>query len=379
MSLVDKISQIKNKFKLKKMKKIKNVLIKLELDGVGVVNMDSNSQKWVLRKTHLNNLNDNVSFAKKVFTENNNPDDKSDVDYKLKMSDDCILNNVFRYDYIAPTPNIIHHPALLYANIASPVSILRGYLYPSPNETLRRKGSLKLTAAIQTCDAKSMLETFSRSGEKKSNDGSDDKKDTTFFSKETVGEIRYEVKGNIDLMSLQFLPCDAIFDRYQLNPDYFNLYKTFLQKKMPNFNSELGYFQLKNSSIEIPEYGVMLSEENVNFLVKEALKRLLTVNIVRKGAYANTTSLKIKLVTDPISDTFNNDSNWIDIRTQNDIDVLKLDVHEFYELVDIEKAKEFRNDFQLKIDAAKIAEKEMKKKKAADKKKNKEANDDDNE
>jgi len=357
------------------MKKVKNLLIKLELDGVGVVNMDSNSQKWVLRKTHLNNLNDNVSFAKKAFVENNDSENKSDVDFKLKISDDCILKNAFRYDFISPTPNIIHHPALLYGNIASPVSILKGYLFPSPNETLKRKGSLKLTAAIQTCNAKSIIETFSRSGEKISNDGSTDKKDTTFFSKETIGEIKYAASGNIDLMSLQFLPCDAVFDRYQFNPDYFNLYKTFLQKKMPDFNSELGYFQLKNSSIEIPEYGVMFSNENVIFLVKEALKRLLGVNVVRKGAYANVSSMKIKLVNDPLTDTLYNDADWIQIENQDDIDNLNFHVHEYYELIDIEVAKKFREDFEEKINAASLAEKEMKKAKAATKKKNKEAND----
>jgi hypothetical protein len=360
------------------MKKVKNILIKLELDGVGVVNMDSNAQKWVLKKTRLSNFNDNVSFAKKVFVENNNPDDETDVDFKLKISDDCILKNAFRYDHIAPTPNIIHHPALLYANIASPVSILKGYLFPSAKETLKRKGSLKLTSAIQSCNAKSILETFSRSGAKVSNDGSDDKKDTTFFSKETVGEIKYAASGNIDLMSLQFLPCDAIFDRYQLNPDYFKLYKEFLQKKMPDFNGELGYFQLKNSSIEIPEYGVMLSEENVVFLVKEALKRLLGVNIVRKGAYANVTSLKIKLVNDPLTDTLYNDNNWIQIANQQDIDNLNFEVHKYYELVNIEDAKKFREDFEAKIVAEKEMIKEMKKEKAATKKKNKEANNNDN-
>jgi hypothetical protein len=155
---------------------------------------------------------------------------------------------------------------------------------------------------------------------------------------------------------------------------------------MPDFNGELGYFQLKNSSIEIPEYGVMLSEENVVFLVKEALKRLLGVNIVRKGAYANVTSLKIKLVNDPLTDTLYNDNNWIQIANQQDIDNLNFEVHKYYELVNIEDAKKFREDFEAKIVAEKemIKEmkkemiKEMKKEKAATKKKNKEANNNDN-
>lgn len=337
------------------MKKIKNLLIKLNLEGVGVVNYDNIDQKKVLWNTHLRVDKDskNVSFAKKVFYEEFDGE-KTKTSYKLKISDDAILKNAFRYDYVSPNPNIGHSTSLLYAYIASPISIIKGYLFPvKDSDNLKRKGSFKLGAAIQTCNAKSTMEFFSRSGEKKMNDGSDDSSDTTIFSKETVGEIKYTANGNIDLMSLQFISADSIFDRYEINPDYFKIYKEFLSKKMPNFKSELGYYQLKNSSIEIPEYGILLSNENVNFLVKETLKRLLNINITRKGAYANTSSLMIKLVNDPIIDKIDDDNNWIEIKNEKDINNLNIDFEYFYEKVDDDKSEKDRAEFVSLVKKAK--------------------------
>ncbi len=343
------------------MKKVKNLLLKVELEGNGVVNYDSNDQKWVLKKTHLAAYHDNVSFAKKVFTKNTNSEDKNDVDYKLKISHDCIGHDMFKYDQISLVPNIVHHDALLYSNIASPASIIRGYMFANKKETLKRTGAFTLCDAVQTCNAKSVLEVCSRAGEKTSNDGDTDKGDNTFFYKETVGDIKYETIGDIDLMKLQFISCDSMFDRYSFNPDLYHLYKEFLKKRMPSFNSELGYYQLKNSIIQIPEYGVLLSNEDVVFLTKETLKRLINVNIKRKGSYARIKSLKVKLVNDPLVDTFENENDWISLKTTSDIDNLNFDVEYFYEATSLNIGESFRKEFEEKVEEAKRKEKEAKK------------------
>lgn len=350
------------------MSKIKNVLFTLDLEGRGVVNMDSNDQKWMLKKTHLSNFKDNSSFAKKSFKEKQ-PIDENDasVSFKLKISHDCMGKSMYGEDIIAQNPNIVHSPALLYSFLSTPAAILRGYLLPRNEETLKMSGAVLLTDAIQTCDAKSSLEFFSRSGEKSRNDGTTDIKDTTIFTRESVGDIKYSAKGNIDLMKLQFMPCDSMFDRYAFNPDYFEIFKEFLQKRVPNFNSELGYYQLTNSGIQIPEYGFLFSNENIVFLVKEALKRLVNINIKRNKSYAKVETLKIKLVSDPIVDTYNNPNNWITIGSYADIDALNFDAQFYYDLVNLDDAKAFREDFEEKIKVAKQKHKEAREAKAKEK------------
>lgn len=340
---------------------VKNILLKLELEGQGIVNYDSNDQKWVLDQTPLRNngKHSNVSYAKKNFYK----DENDKLFYKIKISSDSLKHDMFKGDVIAQTPNIAYHSTLLYNYMASPLSLIRGYLF-TEKETFKRKGAITLCDAEQTCDAISSINVFSRSGEKKEGKV-DDKGDTTFYSKETVGKIKYESIGNIDLMGLQFISCDSVFDRYSFNPDYYNLYKQFLCQKIPNFNSELGYYQQRNSSIEIPEYGVLLNEENVVYLVKESLKRLLAINIKRKDSYAKVVSLKIKWVEKPNQERFNNEDNWITISSDEDIDKLDFEPYMFYSLVDYDKAKKDRMEIEKEIEKAL---KDKKKKSDTDKK-----------
>ncbi len=349
------------------MKNVKNILFKMEMNGHGVVNYDSNDQKYVLKDTHLRNVggHSNVSYAKK----NLYKDDEGKITYKLKISSDALKNNMFRHDVIAQTPNIAHHDALLYSYIASPLSLVRGYLFANKPETVKRKGAITLSSAEQTCNAMSKIEVFSRSGEKVVQNEDSDKNDTTYYQKETIGNIKYEAMGNIDLMTLQFISCDSVFDRYSFNPDKYHLYKQFLAQKLSGFNSELGYHQMKNTSIEIPEYGVLLSEENVVQLVKDSLKKVFNINIKKKDAFATVETLKVKLVEKPAEDTFNNEDGWIEIKSEEDIDNLDFDPYMFYELIDIEVAKIKRQEIKDEMKRVLDEEKKQKKSKTSKKKK----------
>ena len=178
---------------------IKNILLKLELEGQGIVNYDSNDQKYILNDTHLKNVikSDNVSYAKKTFYQN----DDGKLSFKIKISNDSLKHSMFGQDMISQNPNIVHHDYLLYNYIASPTGFLRGYLFPKKiGDTQKKSSPISLCDAEQTCNAKSAIEVFSRSGEKISNDGTSDKGDTTFYFKETIGKIKYESIGAIDLM-----------------------------------------------------------------------------------------------------------------------------------------------------------------------------------
>lgn len=353
--------------------KVKNILIKADLIGNGIVNMDSNEQKWVFNgeNSHLQSRYDNVSYAKKNFYRGS--DNK--LTYKIKISSDCLKNEMFKTEVIAQSPKISHELGVLYSYIASPMSLIRGYLFANKQETLKRSGALTICDAEQTCGAVSTLEFFAKSGEKTQNDGTTDKSDNTIYKKESVGDISYLTFGNIDLMKLQFVSADQVFDRYAFNPDYFSMFKSFLSLRLKNFVSELGYYKIKGSALEIPEYGVKLSNENVLDLVKEILTKFININIKRKGSFAKVSKLKIKLVFDPLVDTFNSEDNWIEISTLEDINNLSMDITDFYELVDIDEAKKLRKDIELSLKLEKekeVATTNKKKADKADKKKNNE-------
>jgi hypothetical protein len=333
---------------------VKNILIKAELEGVGIVNMDSNDQKWLFNKTKNGEYNkrENVSYAKKNFYM-----EGENLKYKIKISSDCIRNAMFKNEMVSQSPNITHNDAILYSFIATPMGMIRGYLFTNKIEPLKRSGALTICDAEQTCNAVSYIEICSKSGEKTSNDGTSEKSDTTFFKKETVGKIHYETEGVIDLSKLQFISADQVFDRYGLNPDKFSLWKQFMSLRLKNFNSNLGFYKLSTSVIDIPEQGVLFSNENVLDLVKDTLIRLLSLSIQRKGSYAKVNKLKIKLVYDPISDIKDNADSWIEIVSLEDINSLNFEVQEFYSLVDVEQAKLLRADIVSNLNAIKQTEK----------------------
>lgn len=333
---------------------IKNLLLKMELEGYGLVNMDSSDQKYIIDAFNIENLmghkkDNNVLYAKKFFYKNETSDK---INYNLKISRDVMLKNAFERDMISQTPNIVHHDAIFYSFIASPIALIRGYTFMDENIT--KSGAITLCDAEQISESISTIEVCSRSGKKNKDI---DTTDNTFFYKENVGKIKYETNGCIDLMKLQFLACDEVFGRYTFNPDKFNIFKDFLSKKMPNFKSELGYYQLISSSVNIGEYGVLLSNENILFLVKEALKRLLGINIMRKGSYAKVNSLKIKLVENPIEDTLNDEYGWIKLSTEKEINELDFNSEIFYELVDENEEKLKRRIIDKKLDEIKANKK----------------------
>ena len=322
------------------MKKVKNILFKLKMNGEGIVNYDSADQKNQFYGTNLKgkmdatNVNKNVSYAKKNFY-----GDDDNLSYKIKISSNCLRHGIFEGDVKIQSPNIIHHEFVLHSFIASPASILRGYILNSRNEGYKRSGALNIDDAEQTCDAKSNIETFSRSGLKETDA---ETTDNSFFKKETIGKIKYESKGFIDLMQLQFVSCDKVFDRFSFNPDLFPVYKKFLQTKLPSFNSELGYYQIKDSIIEIPEYGFKLDNENLNIIIRGLFERLLKLNILRSGAYASTSELQYKLVYDSLEDTMNDENNWVTIKSLEDINSFNVEVEDFYLPEDIDMAKSKR-------------------------------------
>lgn len=329
------------------MKKVKSILFKVEMDGEGIVNFDSGDQKFINKQTDLKGhlIYNNVSYAKKNYYAAG-LDDKGNpkLDYKIKISADCLRHEIFSKYTVSQTPNLIHSKPLLLSYIASPVSVLRGYLFANTRETIKRKGAITLTDMEQTNNAVSFVETFSRSG-KKDSDTDDDVSDTSFFKKERVGKITYAGRGVIDLSELQFVSTDAIFDRYAFNPDDFAIYKSLMNSHLDdNFTSELGYYNMASNVDKLPEFGYKFSNTNILKLVKIFMSDLRRAQIKRNTGIANVTKVQYKFVYDVLEDTFNNPDNWISLDTQVDIDAIDFETIDTYVEHDYAAAEKLRED-----------------------------------
>lgn len=333
------------------MKKAKQILYRVKLKGQGIVNYDSNEQKHLFfgekKLTIGHDSNENVSYSKKRWTIL--PDGTKQ--YKIAISSNCLTHGIFKDDVKFQSPNLISVPQLLYSFLASPTALMRGYLFADKSEdTLKRSSAALITDAIQTNDAASTVEIFTRSGLKVTDVN---KKDTSLFKKEVVGEITYEALGHIDLQQLQFLSCDQVFDRYAINPDYINSYRQFLSARMPNFEGKLAYYQLKDSSMLIPEFGIKFSDENMIFLVKKYFRQLMLLSINRKSAFAKAYEVEYKIVYDVFEDTFENENGWVSLKKESDLESINFEVQDFYELEDQEKSAQLRQAIQEDVDRRK--------------------------
>lgn len=345
------------------MKKIKSVLVRLNLKGKGIVNFDHGEQKWFLSNAGLgNNRHNNTMYAKKNFYLG---DDGKTSTYKIKISSDCLRNSMFNEDTLAQSANIVHNKIILHSFLASELAMLRGYVFISKNNTsYKRKSAVTMTDAEQTNNAVSYIEFHSKSGEKITKTDSDDTSDTSIYNRESVGDIEYEAFAEIDLNQLQFLSCDSIYDRFALNADDYDLFEKLIKNRIPNYNANLGYYKLNTTVNDIPELGIRFNDETVEYLTKEAIKKMLKINIKRATAHAYVDTVQIKLVEDATQDTFSNNDGWIDIKESSDIDNIDFGVYNYYDVVDTEQAKETRKSIEEEFENSKKLKKEKKETKA---------------
>lgn len=345
----------------KSTKTVKNILIRLNLKGYGIVNYDSGEQKWTINDLGINRLktmHNNVNYAKKNFYKNS----EGDTDYKIKISSDCLKHSIFEKEIPFQSPNICHEKAIMYSFIGSPAYILRGGFLEFGKGTFsfKRKSPFQLNDAEQTCGAISVIELFSKSGKKRTDNTIDDKADNTLFKKETVGAIEYMTEGFIDLEQLQFISTDILFDRMAFNPDDFELFSKFLKTRLANFDSKLGWYSMKNSVNEIPEYGFKFTQENIVSLVKHLFQCISEFRIKRKSGAAYIGEFEYKFVFDPIEDKKYDEKGWVSVKSQSDIDNLNFEVEDFYIEREEKASKELRQTI--------INNEENQDKKSADKK-----------
>lgn len=329
---------------------MKSILIDVNLKGRGIVNFDGGDQKWLFKGSEkfksLYTPHDNVKYSKKVFYKD---DDNQLSDFKIKISDKCIKKAIFNNDMVGQNTNFIQNSDLKFMQIGSPLFMLSGYVITVKNGiSYKKKSPITLTDAIQTNNVKPILDTNTRSGFKQTKSDDTDKSDTTFFKVESVGDITYNGKGTINLNELQFVSLDDYYDRWAFSVDEFEYFKKYFKMQVKSFNSEPGYFKIKDSQNSIPELGIKFSQEDVDFMVKYYLKRLLTMKILRNNAYAEIDNLRIKFVDDCVLDTFNSTDKWIEINSIDDINNLKIVYDDFYVEMDTIESENIRkeiNDF----------------------------------
>lgn len=332
----------------------KSILFKAVIEGSGIVNFDSNDQKWLWnRQKNVERCHhDNVSFGKGRYYASGEKTDKGD-DILVKtaiISADCIRHNMYEDNMFIHLPNIMHNDNLLLNAVATPAFIERGYLFARKDKTIwKRKSALAFGYAKAVSSSEAALETCSNSQPKTGENKTEEAAETSFFKREVRGDMKYEMSGAIDVSELAFLSLSDIHDRLSFDSDYADVFREKLSAKIGSEVPEAGFFKKKGSAYDIPEHGILLTQEQVHFLVLDILKRLARFNLIRTvTGTAYTTKLEVKFVNDPLTDTTNNPDGWVVVfnNGQFNADVLGgIEFDEGYTKVDLmdEAMKEIDN------------------------------------
>lgn len=306
---------------MKQFNNVRSIQFELVLNGDGCVNFDSVEQLEYLRSVGIVRYGDpnfyksgsalsNILFSKKNFRIN--PEDENTTEFHVKTSSECLRNAIFKEGMPMQSPTVMSIPHVLYAAIAHPDSIIRGYMFASKTITLRKKSPFYITDAEEVGPWRRSIVTdfHSRSGEKLSNEGKgdDDTKDTSIYKIENVGKVTYIAKGGIDVQELGFISGDPIYDRMAVNVDggvNEKIYLDTLSKNLGIVNPEFKYYYLNNAytSDEWAERGILLDANTVNRLIKRVLKNILNISIIRRNAFLKTSKLMVTVFTDGGSET----------------------------------------------------------------------------
>lgn len=312
---------------MRKFENVRSIKFELILDGNGCVNCDSSEQIEYLRSVGLVKKDDsnfykqgkplsNILLSKKNFIKSEN---NEITKFHVKVSSECLRNAIFKNGMPFLSPTIMNIPHVLYASIAHPDSLIRGYMYADKKGTIKKKSPLCVTDAEEIGPWRTSIATdfHSRNGQKESNEGKDtnDSKDTSIYKIENVGSITYKAEGYIDVQELGFISADPIYDRMAINVDggvNEQIYLDTLSKNLNIKTPEFKYYYLKNAytSDEWAERGIVLNNDSVDNLIKRTLQNILNINIVRRNAFLKTNSLIVTVFT-------NNGSETIEITNEN--------------------------------------------------------------
>lgn len=314
---------------------MKNLLVRAHLRGRGIVNYDDKLQKHTLIEYKMPLLPkdlyiaNNIQFAKKDFYFNEN---EQRYEYCLKISSLCIRNAMFK-EATNDIATITNNPLKASLYMLSPESLIKGYLFASQDTTFKRGTCQHTTdAKAVPVDGKlpvSHIEIFNKEGERS---------DTSFFYKETCGAISYVMDAMIDPSELMLIVTDPYFDRMAIDSDWVEGGYVDKAMKMHYGNIgiddiyKVGYFTKKAviPTNAIPERGILLSTELVDYLIRYALKKILGIGIYRASSFAEVDYIDVKIVNNILKDKRDDEYGWIRITKEEDIDSLNFSIENPY-------------------------------------------------
>lgn len=325
----------------------KSIIVKLTLEGQGVVNYGGDHEVQTLkdlgfdcvknihytydkndknkRKTNYNACKFDVVSSTSIDNEGNEV-----VSYTRipKISSDCLKNAMYRDLHNVTNFNrhyVNHKSNAIF--LSSAEYICRGDMFPG---NIGRKGFVMLDAQL-TNNAVVKIDTFSSStpnDEKNKEAGASN----GFFAKDTLGKTRWETEIHINLEQLKAIQIDAFDGNPSLPYDIVEsgLFDKAFVKNHKKYNGKNLPYERKLITKKNAQYQAVTALDKLVFddefvvdMVKDIIRRAMFIKIEKGGAVAYTTKVEFAYGTPIKNDGF------VTI-TEDNIDDIDFTTDEFF-------------------------------------------------
>lgn len=316
----------------------KSIIVKLTLEGQGVVNYGGASERQTLKNlkfkdAHIDYDVENHNACKFDVVSSTSIDNEGNevVSYTRipKISSDCLKNAMYRD--LHNVNNFNRHYASQKSNalyLSSAEYICRGDMFPG---MFGRKSAFVVLDAQLTNNAVVKIDTFSSSTPNDENN-KDAGLSNGFFTKDTLGKTKWEAEIHINLEQLKAMQIDAFDGNPSLPYDIVEsgLFDKAFVKNHKKYNGENLPYKRKLITKKNAQYQAVTALDKLVFddefvvdMVKDIIRRAMSISIERRDAIAYTTKVEFAYGTPIKNDGF------VTI-TEDNIDDIDFTTDEFF-------------------------------------------------
>lgn len=259
--------------------KINGMYFTLHLDGHGVVQTDQNRNEGLGKG--------NCSVPKTNYYK----DSDGSTRRVVKISGDGIRHAIHKNAHFRHVQNVNTDESRM--NYLSNIdTILRGFMIPNRGQ----KTSAYTIGYVETDNVIPIrTEIFSNATARANEEGSTT--GTGMFFRETIGKTHYVGRGAINFDSLRFISLCDVYGRRAINDDDSEEFIASVEKQIGLNIGDVGYYNRVGSAYNVPERGILFSDEVCSYLLKHLFRNMSQIFISKsQQGMARATKIEVEFI-----------------------------------------------------------------------------------
>lgn len=261
--------------------KINGIYFTLHLDGHGVVQTDQNRNEGAGKG--------NCSVPKTNYYKDSDGSSRRVV----KISGDCIRHAIHKNAHFRHVQNVNTDESRM-DYISNIDTLIRGFLIPNRGQ---KTSAYTIGFAEANQDVQIRTEIFTNATARVNEDGASTS--TGMFFRETIGKAHYVGFGAINFDSLRFISLCDVYGRRAVADDDAVEFIAAVEKQIGMSIGDVGFYNRVGSAYNVPERGILLSDEVCSYLLKHLFRNMSQIFISKsQQGMARATKIEVELIYD---------------------------------------------------------------------------------